>query len=284
MLTRFGMVSAILLLAVLGFGSPAQADGSGVTLPGVEVGCGKGGCDVEVGTPGSNDPDGGSDDDSSGGSGGGPVCTHEQVELSPEVIARVGGQPAGEGAWYVKLCVFTTADGLPRSTTDLVWLPEAPPAVTPEQLAQIARARLQLPSVGTHLNPATNSMVNVPVWLALSAGWDTRSATASVPGLSVTATATPSKVRWDMGNGSSRACSGPGSVFRTGVDDPYAASPTCGFTYSDPVGEGRTYTVRATVTYTITWSGGGQSGTLADLTATGATTLTVGESQAVVTR
>jgi hypothetical protein len=284
MLTRFGMASATLLLAVMGFGSPAQADGSGVTLPGVEVGCGNGGCDIEVGTPGSDDPDGGSDDDSSGGSGGGPVCTHEQVELSPEVIARLGGQPAGEGAWYVKLCVFTTADGLPRSTTDLVWLAEAPPAVTPEQLAQIARARLQLPGVGMQLSPATNSMVNVPVWLALSAGWDSRSTTASVPGLSVTATATPSKVRWDMGNGSSRSCSGPGSVFRAGVDDPYASSPTCGFTYSDLVGEGRTYTVQATVTYTITWSGGGQSGTLADLTAADTTAMTVGEAQAVVTR
>ncbi|GAA0476565.1 hypothetical protein Aca07nite_88140 [Actinoplanes capillaceus] len=42
--------------------------------------------------------------------------------------------------------------------------------------------------------------------------------------------------------------------------------------------------VQATVSYRITWSGGGQSGTLADLTGSGATALTVGESQAVVTR
>jgi hypothetical protein len=283
MLTRLAMAAGTLLLT-LGLAAPAHADDSVKPVPGGGIGCGSGGCDIEVGTPGSSDPDSGSDDDSGGGSGGGPVCTHEQVELSPEVIAGLGGQPAGEGAWYVKLCVFATAGGIPRSTTDLVWLAEAPPAVTPEQLAQIARARLQLPGVGMQLSPATNSMVNVPVWLALSAGWDTRSATASVPGLSVTATATPSKVRWDMGNGRSRSCSGPGSVFRAGVDDPYAASPTCGFTYSDPVGEGRTYTVRATVTYRISWSGGGQSGTLADLTATGTTAMAVGESQAVVTR
>jgi hypothetical protein len=284
MLTRFGMVSVTLLLAALGFSSPAYADGSGVTLPGIDVGCGSEGCDVEVGTPGSNDPDDGSDGDSGGGSGGRPVCTYEQVELSPEVIAGLGGQPAGEGAWYVKLCVFTTADGVLRSTTELVWLTEAPPAVTPAQLAQIARARLQLPQVGMQLNPATSSMVNVPVWLALAAGWDSRTATASVPGLSVTATATPSRVHWDMGNGGSKVCSSPGTVFRAGVDDPYAASPTCGFTYTDPVGEGVTYTVRATVTYTITWAGGGQSGTLADLTAAGTTAMTVGESQAVITR
>jgi hypothetical protein len=282
MLTRIGAVAGVLLLA-LGLATPALADDSRKPVPGGGIGCGGGGCDIEVGTPGS----GGSDDDSdsdSGGSGGGPVCTYEQTEPSPEAIALLGGQPAGDGNWYVKSCMSTTAGGVQRTTTELVWLVEVPPVVTPEQLAQVARARLRVPRVEVELNPATSSMVNVPVWLALSGGWDTRAATASVPGLSVTATATPSKVRWEMGNGTSRTCSGPGSVYRPGVDDPYASSPTCGYTYTEPVGEGVRYTVRATVTYAITWSGGGQSGTLADLTGSGATALTVGEAQAVVTR
>lgn len=195
-----------------------------------------------------------------------------------EVVDNSGDQPQGGGRWYLRSCV---SDGRVGGQ-ELVFL-TTPPTVTPAELARVARSRMQLPLVDVVLNPSAGTLVGVPVWLALAGGWESRSASASVPGLSVSATATPTKVVWQMGDNDSRTCSGPGTVFRPGTDDPYGKSPTCGHTYRHSSGDGK-FTVRATVSYAISWSGGGASGTLADLQATGTTTLTVGESQAIIAR
>ncbi|GIJ49362.1 hypothetical protein Val02_62480 [Virgisporangium aliadipatigenens] len=85
-----------------------------------------------------------------------------------------------------------------------------------------------------------------------------------------------------MGEGSTVTCAGPGTVFTFGVHDPNAGSPTCGFTYRRS-SQGRQFTVSATVTYRVTWAGGGQSGTVGDLTATWSTLQQVDEAQSVVT-
>lgn len=275
----FGIL--VTVLCAITIGGPAWADGIG-TPGGGKVECGTTGCHVVVGTPGKP-----GDSSGSGGNGGGSggdenPCVFEIATPGPESIAAVGGQPAGPGQWYFRHC-FSGTDGTGVGFGALVWLADPPPAISPAVLARIGRAQMDLPAVVVAVNPQANTLVQVPMWLAVTGGWQPRSATASVPGVAVTVTATPSKVVWSMGDGGSVTCRGPGDVFRPGTDDPYAASPTCGFRYRRSSGSVR-FTVTATVSYTVTWSGGGQAGTLDDLTAAGTTSLHVGESQAIVTQ
>jgi hypothetical protein len=99
-----------------------------------------------------------------------------------------------------------------------------------------------------------------------------------VPGVSVTATATPVSVTWDFGGAGRVSCAGPGSPFRPGVDDPAGSSPTCGFTPSRP---GR-WPVTVTETWQVVWAGAGQGGTLPALTTRTTAVLAVGETEALV--
>ncbi|WP_246127716.1 hypothetical protein [Amycolatopsis rhizosphaerae] len=172
-------------------------------------------------------------------------------------------------------------DGLFRPP---VWIADGQPAQppTPVELAARARAQLRLPNPALAANPAGEQLVNLPTWLWLSSGWGSVSATASVPGVSVTATATPVSVTWSMGDGNTVTCQGAGTAFRPGTE-PKAPSPDCGHTYrTSSAGQtGQAFPVTATVHWTVTWSGAGQSGTFPDMTTTGNSTFRVAEARAL---
>lgn len=88
------------------------------------------------------------------------------------------------------------------------------PVVDPRSVALQARSSLALPAPTISLNPSTrqDQLVQVPTWMWVDAAtWGTRSSTASVPGVTVTATATPQRVIWEMGNGERVVCPGLGS-------------------------------------------------------------------------
>jgi len=55
-------------------------------------------------------------------------------------------------------------------------------------------------------------------------------ATAAAGAVSVTAVAKPVAVVWEMGDGGTVTCTGPGTPFPVGAD-PKSASPDCGYTY-----------------------------------------------------
>jgi hypothetical protein len=191
------------------------------------------------------------------------------------------GHPAGEGAIYFYTCPPFTPGG--DGGEGMEWEATQPgaPAVTPAELAQQAVKELVLPAPTLVLSPSGRQLVNLPTWLAVT-GWAAQSATASVPGLSVTATASPTTVVWVLGDGGSVTCDGPGTVFAAG-DDPASASPTCGHTYrasstGQPDGA---FTVSATVRWSVAWAGGGESGTLPQLTETATAAVPVAESQAL---
>ncbi|WP_075847955.1 hypothetical protein [Saccharomonospora sp. CUA-673] len=195
-------------------------------------------------------------------------------------------QPRQSGAWYVYQCSGEGyADALYRAP---VWIadgerPRPRPAPSPEQLARQAYNQLRLPSLGIHASPAERQLVNLPTWLWMDSGqWRPVTASASVPGVSVTATATPKSVTWSMGDGASVTCDGAGTPFPPG-SDPQAASPDCGHTYRQSSrGQGNdSFPVSATVDWTVTWSGAGQRGTFPGLTTTSNTTFSVAESQAL---
>jgi hypothetical protein len=204
----------------------------------------------------------------------------------PAAQPAAGPAPGQQGSWYVWKC--TTAgitDGLYHPP---VWIangqpaPGAPPLPSPAQLAQMARNQLRFPAPTIAANPAGDQLVNLPTWMWLSSGWGQMSATASVPGVSVTAVATPTSVSWSMGDGSTVTCTGAGTPFRPGTD-PKAPSPDCGHTYhaSSASQAGQAFPVTATVHWTVTWAGAGQGGTFPDMTTTGNAAFRVAESQAL---
>lgn len=203
------------------------------------------------------------------------------------VAARAAAQPVpGQpGAWYLWKCSTAgVADGLFRPP---VWIadgqqPGAALLPSPAELAAMARKQLRLPTPTIAANPPADQLVNLPTWMWLSSGWGPASATAAVPGVSVTAVARPTSVTWAMGDGSTVTCTGAGTAFRAGTD-PKSPSPDCGHIYrhSSAGQPSQKYPVAATVHWTVTWSGAGQSGTFPDLTTTGNAAFTVAESQAL---
>jgi hypothetical protein len=185
----------------------------------------------------------------------------------------------GPGASYQPTC----PDDPPGAQRAVVWLPDSQaPVLT--MLVEVAVSRLAPPAPRIELSPPPPApqLVRLPMWLWVDeATWGQRQATASVPGLSVTATATPTVVLWSTGDGGSRTCQGPGTAWRPGMD-PAAPSPTCGYTYtaSSRDAPGGAYPLSATVTWEISWAGGGASGTVAPLTTSSSTQVVVAESHA----
>lgn len=236
-------------------------------------------CDITVGIPGA--PGNGGDGNGGGGNGSGSGgeesnCHYERLE--PQAPPPAG---AGAGGWYQQICDL----GNGSSVSPAMWLATGQVA-DPQALGQEAVSRLRLPAPAIRTNPdsAIGVLVQVPVWLWVDrATWGVRRATASVPGMSVTATATPIRVVWSPGDGTPDVvCEGPGTQWRAGTDPRTASS--CGHTYrsSSASAPGSRFTLRATVTWSVTWAGGGQSGTVPPLTTTSSVALPVAQSQAIV--
>lgn len=210
-------------------------------------------------------------------------------------VGRAAGQPPGpdggsvgeDGAWYVWRC---TGDGWRDAVhRPPVWIPdgEEAPGAGPSLagLAEQARQQLRLPEPAIAVSPVGDQLVNLPTWLWLQGELAPVAATAAVPGVAVTARAVPVSVTWDMGDGVEVVCRGTGTPY-TPQEDPAAPSPDCGHVYraSSAGTPGGTYPVSATVSWTVSWSGAGESGTFPGLTTRASTAFRVVESQAVVTR
>lgn len=195
--------------------------------------------------------------------------------------------PAGEAGTYydVNCAVYVNIHG---TGGGIVWLPAGvAPGSKPDPavLARQARNEVHLPSTRIVLSPTGQQLVNLPTWLAITRpGYTAQSASAAVPGESVTATATPTSVVWSTGDGTTVTCHGPGTVYTTS-DDPSSSSPTCGHTYrvSSANQPGGVFVVTATVQWSVAWAGGGQRGTFPDLTTTATVRVPVAESQALTT-
>ena len=265
-----GSAAAIVLFA----GTPAFADD-----PGDFVDCSDqpsaAGCVVTVGTPGKpGGGDHGANSNGSSGDGVEPGCRWERAIDQPPPA----GAAPGSGAWYSYIC----GTGGSVLGTAPQWIANPPEAVNPAVLARRASADLPLPTPRIRANPSPNVdlLVRVPVWLWVDPmTWGARTATASVPGVSVTATATPTRVRWEMGAGTTVTCRSAGTPWKAGTN-PKAASPDCGYVYRRSSGSAG-FSIRATVTWTVTWTGGGATGTLPALTTTDVVTVRVAESQAI---
>lgn len=211
-------------------------------------------------------------------------CYYSQEHPPGDVIKQMGGQPEGDGAWYMRMCYASSGD-YEVAVGGWVWFP-GPPLITPQILAQRAVDSLQLPTPWIRLSPAESApqVTFVPTWLWLDPlVWEPRSATASAGGMSVTATGVPVSVTWSTGDGGQVVC-GPGTAWVSGTD-PAAPSPDCGHTYNAASRDapGGRFTVTATITWQVTWAGAGASGTEPALTSTASVPVLVVESSALTT-
>lgn len=212
------------------------------------------------------------------GSGQTLACPY-QVLPSADQDALAPGGPT-PGVWEAPTCY-----GI--GTWSAIWVPSEPThsaqgAPSPALLAQEAMNRLGLGVPRIEMAPPDGSsqLVGVASWLWVDPGeWRARTASASAGPVTSTATARPSKVVWDMGDGDSVTCGGPGTPYSAADPD---ASTDCSYTWPAP----GSFTVTATVYWAVTWTatgaaGGGNLGVQAGLPAQ--VQVAVTESQAINT-
>jgi hypothetical protein len=128
-------------------------------------------------------------------------------------------------------------------------------------------------------------VVNLPTWAWVpAADFAPLSATASLPGVSATVTATPYAVDWAWGDGSRSRCTGAGTPYTAGAKDPARPSPDCGHTYRTTSADapGERFSVAARTDWHVRWSGAGQSGTLPDLSSSAGAAWRVEQIQSVI--
>lgn len=151
------------------------------------------------------------------------------------------------------------------------------------EVAHQARASLELDEPRVSMSPSADGpvLVHVPVWIWIDQDeWSLQSASASVPGGEVTVTAAPSSVSWQMGDGTTVDCDGPGTAFDASAHDPEESSPDCGHTYTS-TGQ---VEVSAQITWETSWeSDDGEGGSLPSLTTETSQQVEVIESSGVVT-
>ena len=292
MLSRCATVTASMAVLMLVSAGIAWAGGDGWG----SVDCGQqsfAGCELAaergpgaVSAPGNGEGPPPVRHEASGGSAeGGCSYVSADYEAPPGGTSRATG--SAPGGWALYRCPGYSLYRGP------VWLPSGAfsagsgggGVVSPADLAVAAYRQLWLPTPEIGSSPPGPQLVNLPVWLWLEPdSWAPESATVSVPGVSVTATATPVRVVWSMGDGTEVTCHSAGTPFPARAD-PVAPSPDCGHTYrfSSQDRFGGAFPVRATQFWSVTWSGAGESGRFDDLTTTATTAWQVVESQAVNT-
>ena len=222
------------------------------------------------------------------GSDGGPGCDVEAEsteELPGEAPDPGGDSGDGEGeasssdepppcegdASSMRCTAYVGSDEGEDDGVDLV------------EVAHQARASLELDEPELSMSPSADGpvLVHVPVWMWIDEDqWAEQSASASVPGGEVSVSAVPSSVSWQMGEGATVDCDGPGTPFDTSTHDPEASSPDCGHTYTS-TGQ---VEVSAKVRWETSWeSDDGEGGSLPSLTTETSQQVEVIESSGVVT-
>ncbi|MEV6796409.1 ATP/GTP-binding protein [Streptomyces sp. NPDC051320] len=192
------------------------------------------------------------------------------------------GKSASDGDLYYRLCT-PAGGGTPAYDTAVLAKPPAAAVIDPAVLARRAVDSMRL--VGPDVRSpraAGKYIVGVPTWMWVHRGatiYGPNTASASAGGVTVSATATVSSIKWDMGDGTSVTCRGPGTPYK--VSYGMSASPTCGHRYSKASmdEQGSRFHGSATATWTVNWQvtgGGGATGVMTEVRES-AFTVAVGE-------
>jgi hypothetical protein len=223
-----------------------------------------------------------------------PAQMAARVQIPPS--ARVAGQMY---AVYCQRSDDATGTFNLRDPLGVFTPRPAQPAPDPaEALAARALSQITLPTPTPSTAPPRNivGLVGIATWLWIEPSqWTALSATAAAGGISVTATATPVRTVWDLGEGHGRrpvTCHGPGTPYRFGINDD-AQRTWCSYTFTWASDDHRhddpntdtddLYHAQASIVWNVGWQAStGRTGTLADMTTSTAFDLSVGEIQAVV--
>ncbi|MEU5524684.1 ATP/GTP-binding protein [Streptomyces sp. NPDC047860] len=211
-------------------------------------------------------------------------CKYTKIDPKPPAEHPAWkGQDLAEYDMYFRGCsegAFDNPDGF-------IIVPEGQPPVPqvdPQELAQRAVDSMTLlgPDIASP-RAAGKYTVGVPMWMWVNQSATTygpNTASASAGGITVTATAKVSKIVWQMGDGASVTCNGPGTPYQ--ASEGMAQSPTCGHVYSKTSAGAKNgkFPVTATSTWTIDWQGGGQAGQLTEIRQTNVQ-VAIGELQVV---
>jgi hypothetical protein len=173
-----------------------------------------------------------------------------------------------------------------------VWIPN----LSPQELASMARDEVTrlLPRPDPAFSPdflhrAKNpfTLVRIPTMFAVAAAqWTQVTAQAEIPGLTVTATARPTRLVFTPGEPDSTpvSCDGPGLIVRSEAEFP-ATTPPCSYEYIHASSiAGGTFAASLTIEWDITWTSSTEAGgTLAPAATTVGVAVPVREVQAIVT-
>ena len=181
-------------------------------------------------------------------------CTYTADPQAQQTLGAGGPTP---GQWIIPVCAGPgVIDPMPP-----FWVSGAKPAavtvqVAPVVVAEQAAKTLGLTSAVIEMAPPDGhpQLVNVATWLWVNpSAWHPVTATATAGPVTTTATAAPTKVVWDMGDGHSVTCDGPGTAYDPSSPD---ASTNCSYTWSTA----GTFTVTATIYWSVTWAAAGAAG------------------------
>jgi hypothetical protein len=220
------------------------------------------------------------------GGSGGSKATCTLTPLSQQQVAFLGLKwppPKGD-TWEAITCPGTQ----PFGGVVLVGNAAAAPAVTPQELLQIAIGELHIPVPEPQTAPPTgkDGLVGLPEWFWV-ANWNPVHVTVAVGPVWARATATPEQLTFNPGGGlSGLTCHGPGTVYQSKL--PLSAQHTdCSYTYDQPsAGQpGNAYQASVTVSWNISWVGSGGAGgeVAAGVTSNAPFTLRVAAGEALVT-
>ncbi|WP_328383715.1 hypothetical protein OHQ88_14285 [Micromonospora zamorensis] len=293
MLIRRALVAAILALGGSSLIAPSAAYADYEHCDAL------GNCYWVVENPGTGGGGNGGGGNNGGGGGAGQGCSYEGQTVPCVVdglgvwdgscyVSRVPPPPGGrtDGYWSIRTCGVY---GGVASQTPATWSADPPAGILPsyQELAQRAIAQMNLdgPSIG--IAPQTNGagLVGLPIWLwntVSPSTWGPITRTAAVPGRSVTATARAQKIGWNMGDGNSLTCTEPGTAYQPSYGN--KMSPDCGYAgYARPSSTqpGGRYTVTATTSWLVTWSGGGGNTGSQTVDLSSTTTIDIDELQVI---
>jgi hypothetical protein len=171
------------------------------------------------------------------------------------------GSPAWQGQsdgslWQCSRC--EASGGAATCNVEIIWTPPGaePGPPRPGELASRAVGLMPLATADLRTAPQSPdpTYVGVDTWMWVpESQWSTLSKMVRAGPTSVTVTAAPTEIVWDMGP-EPVTCYSPGKAWEQGMTD--AAATSCSYTYdrtsrSQP---GGVFTITATIRYEVDWS------------------------------
>jgi len=175
-----------------------------------------------------------------------------------------------------------------------LWSQNPPPdsgsGPTPGEVAQLAIEDMELKAINIGLAPEPGpdgvGLVGMPVWMWAASPDDHTlgpiTTTASVGGITITATARVHRVTWEMGDDTQVVCRNAGTPYKPEYGK--QESPNCGHVYSTSSSQeddGK-FIVTASSDWVVEWTGAGQSGVIRLNGLRRSVAIAVGEAQVLV--